>query len=77
MPILGNFAVAGSLLLQFKEIGWSVSNLFRIGFDTAFIPSNNILEIDRFQISPEDLHKDHKRFVDDFHVKIEFEDFCQ
>jgi hypothetical protein len=49
----------GNLLVQFKSAGsMSTSNLLRITFNTAFISNNNKLECTRWNISPENLHKD-------------------
>lgn len=53
------------------------SEIFRLSFNTAFIGDSNMIEVDRWQISPEDTHKDFNKFpVNKFFVKIEFEDFC-
>ena len=54
----------GNLLVKFKNVGsMSNSNLFRITFNTAFIGPSNRLEYGRWNISPEDLHTDHQKFV--------------
>lgn len=53
------------------------SEIFRVSFNTAFIGDSNAIEVDRWQISPEDTHKDLNKFpVNRFYVKIEFEDYC-
>ena len=53
------------------------SEIFRVSFNTAFIGDSNLIEVDRWQISPEDTHKDFQKFpVNRFYVRIEFEDYC-
>jgi len=65
-------------MIQFKIIDMlsSSGNLFRITFNTAFIDSSNKLHLNRWNISPENLHKDFTKFEADFYVELEFEDYC-
>lgn len=51
--------------------------LFRISFNTAFIGTDNLLEVNRNEISPECLHKNTFRFIDQFKCKLYFKDFCR
>ena len=55
----------------------SNSKLMRISFNTAFIGASNKLECTRWNISPEDLHKDYSKFENDFFVRFEFKDYCK
>ena len=68
----------GNIMIVFKDIKVTGnSEIFRISFNTAFIGDDNVFEIDRWNISPEDTHKDFQKFPPNkFFVKIEFEDFC-
>jgi hypothetical protein len=51
--------------------------MFRLMFNTAFIPESNILECGKFQLSPEDIRKDKdKKIARDFNVKLYFENYC-
>jgi len=36
-----------------------------------------MLKLNRYEISPEKLHKDFDKFPEDFEVIFEFEDFCK
>lgn len=54
----------------------SNTDLFRATFNTAFINSNNILKLTRYEISPEKVHRDFSKFPEDFEVILEFADFC-
>ena len=42
------------------------TEIFRISFNTAFIGDENAIRLNRWQISPEDLHKDRHKFEDNF-----------
>ena len=49
----------GNIMIVFKDIkNLGNSEIFRISFNTAFIGDDNVFEIDRWNISPEDTHKD-------------------
>lgn len=75
---LDNLPLFGNILVQFKTVGSiSNSNLFRTTFNTAFIGRNNLFEVNRRCISPEDLHKDTYTFAEDFFVRFTFEDYCK
>ena len=73
-----NLNLFGNIMIKFNNMGTlSNSDLFRVTFNTAFIPQNNILKLHRYEISPEKMHKDFDKFPEDFEVILEFEDFCQ
>lgn len=79
LPIYGKpVLLYGNIMIVFKDSKMTGnSEIFRLSFNTAFIGEDNLIEIDRWQISPEDTHKDYQKFpVDRFFVKVEFEDFC-
>ena len=64
-------------MIKFKyTTTFGTSDLFRVTFNTAFIGPENILESNRFQISPESLQKDTKKFRDKFKCKFIFKDYC-
>lgn len=51
--------------------------MFRIMFNTAFIPENNVLEAGKWELSPEDIRKDKdKKIPKDFKLRLYFTDFC-
>ena len=57
----------GNIMIQFKNKGrTSNSDLFRITFNTAFIDYTNCMICSRWQLSPENLHKDFSKIGDDF-----------
>ena len=65
-------------MIKFNHMGTlSNSDLFRVTFNTAFIPKHNILKLNRYEISPEKVHKDFDKFPEDFEVILVFEDFCK
>ena len=44
---------------DFKHQGFTTNDeMFRIMFNTAFIPENNVLEAGKWNLSPEDIRKD-------------------
>ena len=45
----------GSILIVFKSVGISVSELFRVTFNTAFIGDKNQLKFSKYEISPESI----------------------
>ena len=64
-------------MIKFKyATTFSTSDLFRVTFNTAFINGDNLLKINREQISPENLHKDFEKFSKKFSCKFIFSDFC-
>lgn len=68
----------GNILLKLKHMGsMTVSNIFRISFNTAFVPYNNTIKIDRLQIGPEDVHKDFNKIPNEFYVDLKFADYCE
>jgi hypothetical protein len=65
-------------MISFKQVGmFKTTELFRITFNVAFIQKQNRMELDRFEISPEALHKDKTKFTDNFKIILEFDDFCK
>jgi hypothetical protein len=60
LPILEeDVHLYGNIMIVFKDqkaTGNSV--IFRVSFNTAFIGDSNLIEVDRWNISPEDTHKD-------------------
>ena len=64
-------------MIKFKyTTTFGTSDLFRVTFNTAFVGAENILEINRLQISPESLQKDTDKFADKFKCKFIFKDYC-
>ena len=60
-------------MIKFKYTAtFTTPELFRVTFNTAFIGTENVLNINRFQISPENLHKDYEKFSNQFACKIYF-----
>ena len=55
-------------MIVFKNFGTlsKSSEIFRLSFNTAFIGDDNLLKMNRWQISPEDLHKDKHKFEENF-----------
>lgn len=68
----------GNILIKFKHSG-STGNydMFRVSFNTGFIPALNEIICNRLMISPEDLHKDFNKIPIDFSVSFKFTDFCK
>jgi hypothetical protein len=65
-------------MIKFKYQGaLSSPDLFRVTFNTAFIGTENVLNINRWQIAPENLQKDYEKFSNDFAVKFTFSDYCR
>lgn len=65
----GKLRLYGNILIKFyfySVIAFNPIELFRITLNTAFIGTDNNIEVDRFMISPEDLSKDYSRFTNDF-----------
>lgn len=62
---------------MFKDNWTNKKFMFRIMFNTAFIPPNNVLEQGKLELSPENLRKDkNKKLPKDFRLRLYFEDFC-
>ena len=77
LPIKTVLPLFGNIMINFKTVGsMKNSDLFRFSFNTAFIQKSNVIVGTRWQISPEKLHKDHKKFTEHFQIIIEFEDYC-
>jgi hypothetical protein len=65
-------------MIKFKySTTFSTADLFRVTFNTAFIGSENLLHVDRWQISPENLHKDYEKFGKNFGVLFTFSNYCK
>jgi len=78
LPVNSQLTLFGNIMIKFNALGTiSNSDLFRVTFNTAFIPSTNVLKLNRYEISPEKLHKDFDKFPEDFEAIFEFEDFCK
>jgi len=78
IEIPGNLKLYGNIMIKFMNASYAgTSSLFRTTFNTAFIKKDNILTCDRWQISPEALHKDFNKFEENFKVVFQFENFCQ
>ena len=78
LPVNSQLPLFGNIMIKFNAVGTlSNSDLFRVTFNTAFISSTNKLRLNRYEISPEKLHKDFDKFPEDFEVIFEFEDFCK
>jgi hypothetical protein len=76
--INGEYGVllTGSSLVQFRTQGFaSEKEYFRVSFHSAFIGSNNRLEVGNHNIGPEDLAYSTK-LSESFKVIFEFEDVC-
>ena len=72
LPLFGN------IMIKFNSMGTlSNTDLFRATFNTAFINSSNILKLNRYEISPEKVHRDFNKFPEEFEVILEFADFCK
>ena len=47
--------------------------MFRLMFNTAFIPPNNVMECGKLELSPEDIRKDKgKKIPNDFKLRLYF-----
>ena len=78
LNVEGSIILTGSILIVFKQSSFaSTTDLFRLTFNTAFIGERNYLKLSRWEISPENNHKDFSKFPEDFQVEIWFEDGCQ
>ena len=74
----GSINLQGSILIVFKQINFtSTTDLFRLTFNTAFIGQRNYLKLSRWEISPENNHKDFSKFPEDFQVEIWFDNGCK
>jgi hypothetical protein len=70
--------VYGSISIKFKTKGaFSSVDLFYVTLNTAFIPENGIVSFNRYQISPETLQADTKKYDDDFSLQIDFDHYCK
>lgn len=50
--------------------------MFKLGFNTAFIPDDNILVFEKQDLDPQNVSKD-ERYPSYFYVEIKFIDFCE
>lgn len=63
----GKLQVHGNIMIKFKYHSTLMTlDLFRITFNTAFIGTNNTLNLSRWEISPESCQKDYEKFHNDF-----------
>ena len=75
----GKLRLYGNIMIKFyfsSSFAFTPQELFRITFNTAFVPVDNRIEVDRFMISPEDLSKDYNRFTNEFRCQLTFKDYC-
>lgn len=56
---------------KFKDIF-----MFRLAFNTAFIPEDNILTFELNELDPNKIVKD-ERYPDYFYCEVKFQDYCQ
>ena len=63
--------------LYSSSFSFKPQELFRVTFNTAFISTENVVEVDRWSISPECCSKDTDRFTDAFRCQLFFEDYCR
>lgn len=63
---------------MFKHSGSTMNkDMFRVSFNTGFIPADNLICCDRELVSPEDAHKDFERLPADFNIYFSFKDYCE
>ena len=51
--------------------------MFRLSFNTGFIPASNLFHCGREMVSPEDAHKDYTKLPADFNIYLSFQDYCK
>jgi hypothetical protein len=74
----GKLQLHGNILIKFKYHGtFNTPEMFRISFNTAFIGTSNILDLSRWEISPESCQKDNEKFNENFHCVLHFENYCR
>ena len=62
----------------FKHAGSTMnSEIFRLSFNTGFIPSRNMIHCNREMVSPEDAHEDFNKLPADFNIYLSFKDYCK
>ena len=67
-------------MVVFKYYGsfaFAPNELFRLTFNTAFIGTDNVIEVDRLSISPEKLQKETNMFGPNFKCQLYFTDYCK
>jgi hypothetical protein len=68
----------GNIMIKFKyHTTFGTGDLFRLQFNTAFIGTDNTLDLSRWEISPESCHKDYEKFPDQFRCALLFDNYCQ
>lgn len=75
----GKLRIYGDIMIVFKYYGsfaFTPLELFRVTFNTAFIGTDNLIEVDRWSISPELVQKE-KTFSYDFSCRLFFSDYCR
>ena len=78
LPLKDDLPLFGNIMVKFFTKGKiSDADLFRVTFNTAFIKSDNIIKLSRYEISPEKVHSDFSKFPAEFEVILEFADFCK
>ena len=79
MVLPGKLRLYGNIMIKFyhsSSFSFTPQELFRITFNTAFVGIENVIEVNRFTISPEDLSKDYSRFTEEFKCQLYFKDYC-
>lgn len=79
LKLPGKLRIYGNIMVRFlhsRSFALSPSELFRVTFNTAFISTENVLEVDRCSISPENCAKETDRYSDAFRCQLFFEDYC-
>lgn len=72
------FTLFGDVKILVDHQGFSTENMFRVMFNTAFIPQSNCLDVGKMELSPEDIRKDKdKKIPKNFRMRIYFKDFCK
>jgi hypothetical protein len=80
LKLPGKLRMHGNIMIAFKYSGslaFGPNDLFRVTFNTAFIGTDNMLDLDRLSLSPEGIHKDTKMIGEEFRCQIYFSDFCK
>ena len=71
---MNKFALNGDVKICMDHSSFSgADNMFRVMFNTAFIPQSNCLELSKMELSPEDIRKDNdKKIPRNFRVRLYF-----
>ena len=70
----GKLRLIGDIMIRFKYDGKiDIEELFRVQFNTAFIGTDNFMELELTQLCPENIHKPKYGYPRDFKVQLFFE----